>query len=658
MMEKNFYLKEEALGLILKIRAVEPGSIALDVVKIGSALLSVLSKAGQHTLFGKEVSRVFSEDQSACDEWIEFVLRTCRMPLAEEVSTGSVTHMLQCLTVLDGWYVTRIDCSADCAYVKISFTDVADFEQKALVRQQMALRQFWTIRRKLNNEGSWVVDWKTKQLLISGKAASMFGLGERAQILAFEDFKERMYEEDVPKVLEALKNAMKGGTACYHRAVLNNGEILYLRSTISSVFNREGEVVQFYGFVENVTVKPYDRKGLSEERRRLEHIAKNTQMYVLTLNRDGAYTYASENVAKLSGVALEEVIGGPIGKLAYPGEDSEQALAEIGVLIRSGATGKVKCRMKTAAGGYRWYLFTLFTLLNDNAVPEVFSIGQDITDEKKREEKLAYLNKYDNLTNTLNRSAFMRRLQELYDAGIWDYCIVLFDINGLRLINDVYGHYSGDKLLIEVANIVKYNFREKSEVARIGGDEYAVIVYGVGEEELQSACEGAARHFMQLDKHMSVSLSWGIVCQKKMTLNVKELFREAESRMFSNKVLKKSSMRNQVLSSLEEVLKLRNMETSEHMTRMEMKLYTLGKEMNLSGNEMDKLRLLACMHDVGKLCIPDEVMNKPGPLDISPPRENEWESHGKYEAAFGNRYAHRIGITGAVRHCKRNPVPP
>lgn len=157
-------------------------------------------------------------------------------------------------------------------------------------------------------------------------------------------------------------------------------------------------------------------------------------------------------------------------------------------------------------------------------------------------EKTRYLAKYDRLTDMYNRVYFNERfaqIQEEYQDGRESYFVVVFDLNGLKYMNDHYGHLVGDKAIIAVADVLKetVKVRGKDVVARFGGDEFCGIYFDTEEKELNArfeAClESLAQHPVEINGvHEAVSFSYGIARFPQDGEDSNELIKVADDRMY------------------------------------------------------------------------------------------------------------------------------
>ena len=108
----------------------------------------------------------------------------------------------------------------------------------------------------------------------------------------------------------------------------------------------------------------------------------------------------------------------------------------------------------------------------------VVSISRDITEAAKKQKEIHYINQHDYLTGLYNRRTFQEKFNEVHEKKNYPMTLLMLDLNGLKLINDAFGHLKGDEALIGVSNVLKEQFKDHF-VARIGGDEFAGITTGL-----------------------------------------------------------------------------------------------------------------------------------------------------------------------------------
>ena len=242
-------------------------------------------------------------------------------------------------------------------------------------------------------------------------------------------------------------------------------------------------------------------------------------------------------------------------------------------------------------------------------------IVRDITSKKVFENKIKYLSFHDKLTGLYNRAFFEAELKRLNKKRQLPLTIVIADIDGLKLINDAFGHESGDKLIKKIAGIFKYCFRSEDIIARYGGDEFAILLPSTPMSEvlkiidrIKIACKKEG------NKILPLNISIGVSSKTEISQEINSVIKDADDQMYRNKLMRKQSQQSSLIFSLEKALEERNFETVEHVRRMRDGVVSLGKELKLQDGSINDLRLLSTLHDIGKIGISDNIILKPDKL--------------------------------------------
>ncbi len=259
---------------------------------------------------------------------------------------------------------------------------------------------------------------------------------------------------------------------------------------------------------------------------------------------------------------------------------------------------------------------------------------RDITEIRKAEEQIKYLSFYDKLTGAYNRAFFDIEFKRLNAQRQMPLSLVIGDVNGLKIINDAFGHAYGDELLRKIAEILKSCFRKEDIVSRWGGDEFSILLPRTSHSTTMQIVERVHKKCMEHSTNtMLVSISMGVATKEKSQGDTEELLKEAEDRMYRHKLMENRSARSSIIASLEKALEEKDFETEEHTKRMKKYSLLFGQELKLSDSKLDELSLLSTLHDIGKIGIPDNIILKPGKLN-----KNEWQIM-KQHSEIGYRIA-------------------
>lgn len=251
----------------------------------------------------------------------------------------------------------------------------------------------------------------------------------------------------------------------------------------------------------------------------------------------------------------------------------------------------------------------------------------DVTEVKQATEKIEMMQKYDEKTGFYNREGFFNKLRELEAQRILPVTICVYNTNGLKLFNDLYGPDKGDKALKHIADVVKEIVPQDTFIARFDGDDTALIFTDRKEQEIMDMMETIKKKIVNnpFDKEGTLTIEFGIFTNRIVGGSLIEAYKIARNSMIKKKMLESESSKSALLNALMAAISQRDIETHNHEERSKEIARVLAKEMNLSYAETGELELLAVLHDIGKITIAERILHKPGPLD-----EDEWSLMRKH----------------------------
>jgi len=213
----------------------------------------------------------------------------------------------------------------------------------------------------------------------------------------------------------------------------------------------------------------------------------------------------------------------------------------------------------------------------------------------------------------------------------------------LKLSNDVFGHAEGDKLLQKAGEAIKKCCRKDDLVCRWGGDEFLIVLPNTSAQtaekiikRIKIACQAYGT------EHLRLSIALGSATKETPDESLNRVIKEAEERMYRQKLNEGKSFRNSIINTLLATLFAKSMQTEEHAHRLKEYCMQIGNRVKLTSKEMDELFLLAVLHDIGKVGIREEILKKPGPLT-----EAEWEEMKKHPE-IGCRIAQNTPELGPI----------
>jgi len=250
--------------------------------------------------------------------------------------------------------------------------------------------------------------------------------------------------------------------------------------------------------------------------------------------------------------------------------------------------------------------------------------AQDITERKKTESKLLYLINYDHLTELHNRRFLEQELMRLDTMGNLPLSIIMCDVNGLKLVNDSFGHDVGDALLKKTAQIIQAACREEDVVARIGGDEFIVVLpQTTAEETLQIANRMKELASKEKVANIELSISYGHYTKATDNQSIVEVMANAENHMHRQKLYERSSVRSKTIDLIMNTLFEKSNREAMHSNRVSRISQAIASKMNFSKDAVKQMKIAGLIHDIGKIGVDENILNKPGRLTVDERRDME-----------------------------------
>jgi len=275
------------------------------------------------------------------------------------------------------------------------------------------------------------------------------------------------------------------------------------------------------------------------------------------------------------------------------------------------STGKSD-RYETYIDHLKKHLDVLVYKISDQ---QVAAIVIDITLQKRLEEKLTDLSFKDQLTGLSNRRFFEDEIKRVENQNILPLTVLMSDVNGLKLINDSFGHDEGDKLLKKVAQILTRLGKKLGSVCRIGGDEFILILpqrdYFETDELVTKIKKSLAKEKIS---GIEVSVSFGWATRDFDTMPMVEVIKRAEDNMYKTKLYESPSMRGKTIDTILKTLFLKSKREEEHAKCVSEMLGNFGVALNLPKEKAEELKKAGLIHDIGKIIIDANILDRPGKL--------------------------------------------
>jgi diguanylate cyclase (GGDEF)-like protein len=223
----------------------------------------------------------------------------------------------------------------------------------------------------------------------------------------------------------------------------------------------------------------------------------------------------------------------------------------------------------------------------------------------------------DALTGLPNRRRLLADLERRVSRGsAAPAVLMLFDLDGFKTYNDSFGHLAGDALLARLGHALARAVEGHGSAYRLGGDEFCVLADADARDQLELVAPAA---LAERGDGFAVTASHGVVAIPDEAAVSSEALRLADNRMYAQKNTDRASAGRQSTDVLIRALAERHPDLEGHLDGVAELAIAVGRRLGLEGQALDHLRLAAELHDVGKVAIPDAIIDKRGPLD-----HDEW----------------------------------
>lgn len=436
--------------------------------------------------------------------------------------------------------------------------------------------------------------------------------------ISFNDLIQPEYRE---RVREGCEIAMKEKTISREEYQIKTitGELKWVWEQGQALYDNKGNVIAIEGFVTDITEQKKLESELKESIRRRNVLLSNLPGLAYRCLNDNDWTmeFVSEGCYELTGYEPHQLINN--SKISYNDiiqpEFRKLIRESWEVAVKNKSISREEYKIKTSNGKIKWVWEQGQAVYDNNGnVIALEGFITDITNRKKREEEIKYLSYHDSLTGVYNRGFFDTELKRLNTKRQLPLSIIMGDINGLKMTNDIFGHASGDILLKTVSDIITSCCRTEDIIARVGGDEFSVILpktdYKMAKKISDRITKTCTEYEKDKTNKIAPSISFGFATKNNEEQPIEKILRDAEELMYKKKLLEGQSLHGAVINSIRNTMAEKSNETKEHAQRLVNLSTKVGIKMNLDEKQLKDLELFATLHDIGKISVDSSILNK------------------------------------------------
>ena len=412
-------------------------------------------------------------------------------------------------------------------------------------------------------------------------------------------------------------------------SAFSSGE-LTRRATLSR-HDEIGELVEaFNGMADTISVQVENLEGLVRERTRdfeqanrtleesedrLRLILDSTAEAIYGLDREGRCTFCNASCVSLLGYqSPKELLGRNMHEAVHHSLRDGQPYDEDDCPIFHAIRDKQGVQVSEdtfwrADGSSVEVSYHAYPQLREGKLMGAVVSFMDITESKRAQERIRYLGTHDALTGLFNRPAFDEAMRQAEREELEPVSILFGDVNGLKLTNDIFGHEAGDLLLKTSADILMRICREEDTVARVGGDEFTVLLPFTGTQGALQLRDRILQAFSETTvSSIRCSISVGVATRTESGVRLEDVLKQAEEEMYKAKALERKRNDNTLIGNLMDTLFEKAPMEKEHAEAVGRICARIGKALSLPEPDMRRLREAARLHDIGKIVLDEREL--------------------------------------------------
>jgi len=469
----------------------------------------------------------------------------------QQIHPNDHTRIISLFNQLYSGDIKKLSCNIRVKHKKNNWCDVEVFASVVKRDEKGWAQHVFSVMRDLSasdnrykrivenlNEGIWVIDRYNNIRFVNQALADMLGYSIE-EMLGRSVFE---FESTINKSVfkKQISERKKGLSGVYEMEVLHkNGQQILIQLESAPFLNAQEK---FDGVVEGIK----DMTDIRSQQLKLKMLSSAVEQsgsMVLITDKDANIEYANPKLCSITGYKKEELIN--IKAQIFQPEDVDmEAVNELWERINKGQDWQGEMQLRKKSGGKIWVLMSISSITNEqSSITHFVTVFEDVSQLKEahlRMEELAYV---DSLTGLANRVLFRDRLEQvlkgLQRSGV-TAALLYLDLDEFKRINDSMGHDVGDAVLMKVAETLRQCVRYQDTVARMGGDEFVILLTDI---DGVSGASSVARKIMNamaepvhlLKKEILISPSIGITLAPTDSLNADILLKNADMAMYKAK---------------------------------------------------------------------------------------------------------------------------
>ncbi len=235
---------------------------------------------------------------------------------------------------------------------------------------------------------------------------------------------------------------------------------------------------------------------------------------------------------------------------------------------------------------------------------EVIAIIRDVTEQRNNLKYIEFLSYHDQLSGLFNRRYFDEKLPLTDIPANLPISVMMLDLNALKMANDAFGHHFGDRLIREIAGIMRDNCREGDMLVRSGGDEFIAVMPNTDIKQAAGIMAGIlAGAAASNTGGIQLSVSGGCSTKESADQDILDILLKAEVELYRNKLIESPAVKNKIIDDIVELICAKDSRNLLHFKKVSVISRKIGQAMHLTDNELDMISTAGFYHDIGKIAV-------------------------------------------------------
>jgi len=620
-MNDNFYkqlIEESQTGYAYYKIICDEYGIACDYefIEVNAVFEKIIGLRGLD-IVGRRVTEILSLIRTSEFDWIHFY--------GDIAINGGKKEFEQFSKHLHKWYRVKA-YSPEKNHFVAHFIDIN--EQKLAEARLHSKTAFLEAQANASLDGILVVNENQTRILTNRRIFELFNV---PQYIIDDEDDTLLLKHVISLTKEPEQFLEKVKYLYYHPNETSRDEIEFKSGMVldrhsAPVMDKEGN---YYGRIwtfNDITERKRLEMSLSNEKMLLEITLVSVGDGVISTDNMGNIVFLNRVTELLTGWTQEAARGKPIEEVfnivnEFTLEKEENIVQKV---LESGKILELPNNtiLISKDGIARSIEDSAAPIVQENGeIVGVVLVFKDVTEKKERQKEILYLSYHDQLTGLYNRRFYEEEIKKLDIEKNIPMTIVMGDVNGLKLINDSFGHVMGDELLKKVAEVIRKGCRAGDIIARLGGDEFVVILPKTDAFEAERIIKGITDLLLgEKVGLIDISISFGYETKNNREEKIEEILKKAEDHMYKKKIFESPSMRGKTIKAIINTLHEKNKREEQHSHRVSALCKSMGEALGLTEKKIQELKIVGLLHDIGKIAIDENVLNKPGKLT-----DEEWK---------------------------------